>query len=221
MLMELRPRGYSILPPIVKNLIIINVLFFIATFIFQRSMNIDLNQYLALRHWGAVDAEGTTLFRPWQLITHMFMHDSRSLGHIFFNMFGLWMFGSIIENRFGPKRFLQLYIYAGLGAAVVHLLMLTVESQYAGSGVLYTSAIGASGAVYAVLFAFGYLFPNSLVHLYFFIPVKAKYVIMALVAYDLFSGLTGTSNIAHFAHLGGMLTAFIIFKIWRIRYDSA
>jgi membrane associated rhomboid family serine protease len=114
-------------------------------------------------------------------------------------------------------------MYSGLGAAIIHLLMLTVESQFVGAQVLYTSAIGASGAVYGILFAFGYLFPNSLVHLYFFIPVKAKYVIAGLAAIDLFGGISnvGSSNVAHFAHLGGMLTAFIIFKIWRIRYDSA
>lgn len=160
-------------------------------------------------------------FKPWQLVTHMFMHGGFS--HIFFNMFALWMFGSIIEQRFGAKRFLIYYFICGLGAAACHMAVQYYLFHVQGDAqVPFIPTVGASGAVYGLLFAFGYLFPNAVLHLYFAIPVKAKYVVIGLAAIGLFSGISNNpgDNVAHFAHLGGMLAGFIVFKAWNIRYNA-
>ena len=145
-------------------------------------------------------------FRPYQLFTHMFTH--ADFGHILFNMFNLWMFGRVLESVWGPKKFLTFYLICGVGAAVVHLAV-----QYLTGG--YAPAVGASGAVMGVMVAFAYLFPNTELMLYLAIPVKAKWIILALIAFDLFAGLgrTGT-GIAHWAHLGGAATGFILVYIW-------
>jgi rhomboid-like protein len=143
----------------------------------------------------------------------MFAHEARYgsqviFTHILFNMFGLWMFGKILENVWGAKRFLQFYLICGLGAALVHL------------GVEYftmnlSSAIGASGAVMGIFAAFAYLFPNTELYIMFIpIPIKAKWAILGLAAYDIFGSITGGDNIAHFAHLGGALTGFIMVLIY-------
>jgi len=285
---EFRPGSFQVLPPIVKNLIIINVLMVLIQYVLGK-YGIDLADYLGLHYWSS------HYFRPWQLLTHMFMHGSyddvnATILHIFSNMFALWMFGSILENVWGPKRFLTFYIICGLGAALCHLGVLTYDyhtierafdfyqnnatlDQYElflkqhvpyptalnepeyplwnlhqqwsndpstfninGSksviyqylhggyninhqyfkGIFDEATVGASGAVFGVLFAFGYLFPNTLLYLYFMIPIKAKWVVGAYALFELYAGFQNAhgDKIAHFAHIGGMIFAFILLKIW-------
>jgi membrane associated rhomboid family serine protease len=241
-----QPRRFSILPEVIKNLLIINGLLFLATFVLG-NLGVDLYQYLALY------LPGSELFRPHQLITHMFMHGT--FGHIFFNMFALWMFGNTLENVWGGKRFLMYYLITGLGAAMIHLgvnyweassvaneLMnlgytvadlekmregLVPNNAISGSmplmqryyGMYTTPTVGASGAVYGILLAFGMMFPNMRIYLYFLFPIKAKYFVAALGLLELINGLSmdPNSNIAHFAHLGGMLFGFILIKYWQKR----
>ncbi|HEY0068092.1 MAG TPA: rhomboid family intramembrane serine protease, partial [Flavisolibacter sp.] len=147
-------------------------------------------------------------FEPYQLATHMFTHGD--MMHILFNMFGLWMFGKMLENVWGPKRFLLFYFICGVGAAVAHLAV----QYFMGTG---APAVGASGAVMGILVAFAYLFPNTELFIMLIpIPVKAKWAVLGMVLYDLLGGVgqvTG-DNIAHFAHLGGAATGFILVLIW-------
>jgi membrane associated rhomboid family serine protease len=199
-----RPDGF---PPIIKNLLFINGLFFLATvFLFSDKVYFDNYEEYGLTGVLGLWPIGSENFRPYQIFTHMFTH--ASFGHIFFNMFSLWMFGRTLENVWGSKRFLLFYLICGIGAAAVHLAV-----QYFTGG--YSFAVGASGAVMGVLVAFAYLFPNTELLLYFAIPVKAKWVVIALIAIDLFAGLgrTGT-GIAHWAHLGGAATGFILVYFW-------
>jgi membrane associated rhomboid family serine protease len=197
-----RPTG---LPPIVKNLIIINVLVWIAQLIFDKTY--DLTGMLALYPIG------TPMFKPYQIATHMFTHAAYDengqiiLYHILFNMFGLWMFGRVLENVWGGKRFLLFYLSCGIGAAITHLAV----QYFTGS---YSAAVGASGAIMGIFAAFAYLFPNTELYLYFAIPIKAKWAVLGLVAFDLYKGYSGSDNVAHFAHLGGALTGFILVLIW-------
>ena len=200
-----RPNNF---PPVVKNLLIINVLFFIANFALGARFFIEGEGPTVLNVIFGLWPVQTPLFKPYQFFTHMFSH--ASLGHIFFNMFGLWMFGKILENLWGSKRFLIFYIACGLGAAVAHLIV-----QYLTGSIAF--AVGASGAVMGIFIAFGYLFPNTELYLMFIpIPIKAKYLMLGLVALDLFGGFAQISgdNIAHFAHLGGALTGFILVLFW-------
>jgi membrane associated rhomboid family serine protease len=191
-----RPNAF---PPVIKNLIIINALVFVAQQTLDRAY--DLTNKLAL--WPI----GTAEFRPYQIATHLFAHGF--FLHILFNMLALWMFGRELENRWGPKRFLFFYFACGVGAAAAHLAV----EYFTGTG---APAIGASGAVMGVVAAFGYLFPNTqlfIIPIPF--PIKAKWAVIGYVIYDLFSGVTGSSdNVAHFAHLGGALTGFILVLIW-------
>jgi membrane associated rhomboid family serine protease len=218
-----------------------------------------LEDYFALHYWGS------DLFKPHQLITHLFMHGS--FEHLFMNMFTLWMFGASLENIWGPKRFIIFYVICGLGAALCHMGVLTYEnialnkdvqafltaptaSNFAILQQKYdlafgqfelsypntpgqmndakvflqqylnayrdTATLGASGAVFGILFAFGYLFPNNLIYLYFLFPIKAKYFIGFLIVLELISGVQNSAgdNVAHFAHLGGVLFSYLLLKIW-------
>ena len=192
-----RPDGF---PPVVKNLIIINVLFFVVQMMFDKEYAITARFAL----YPVTEPE----FEPYQFFTHMFSH--ANIPHILFNMFNLWMFGRILENVWGAKRFLIFYLACGIGAAIAFLLQ-----QYFTDG--YASAVGASGAVMGLLVAFGYLFPNTELMLMFIpFPIKAKWLMTGLVAIDVFGGFSNSpgDNIAHFAHLGGALTGFIIVFIW-------
>ena len=189
----------NLFPPIIKNLVIINALVFIAQLL--------LDARLGLTNLFALYPIDSGLFKPYQVATHMFTHGS--LGHIFFNMYALWMFGRELENRLGGQRFLMLYFISGIGAAAAQLAV----GYLTGGG---EPVIGASGAVMGVVAAYGYLFPNTefLIFLIPF-PVKAKWLVLGYIAIDLFSGVTGrTDNVAHFAHLGGALTGFILVLIW-------
>ena len=211
---------FQILPPVVKNLLIINVLLFITTGVLQGSIfNINLTETLGLHYWKS------DLFKPWQIITYMFMHGNMT--HIFFNMFAVWMFGSQIENRWGSKRFLNYYLLTGFGAAFLHYIIFHFQTlpnmpeyfQY--QYMQETVVIGASGSLFGILLAFGVLFPNTLLYLYFAIPIKAKYFVIGYGLLELFSGLSNNpnDNVAHFAHLGGMLFGIIIFGYWKIRQE--
>ena len=200
-----RPDSF---PPIVKNLIIINVLVWLAQVILDPK--IGLTNYLALYPFGSDE------FRPYQIATHMFAHASYGMGgqivimHILFNMFGLWMFGRVLENYWGPKRFLLFYLLCGVGAALVHLGV-----QYFTGG--YSMAVGASGAIMGIFAAFAYLFPNTEMFIMFIpFPIKAKYLVTGLILYDLIAGIGHFSgdNVARFAHVGGAITGFIIVLIW-------
>lgn len=268
---EYRPNRFQILPPVVKNLLIINGLLFLATTVLQLKFGLDLTRYLGL-HFPTSE-----YFLPHQFITHLFMHGS--LTHIIFNMFSFWMFGNVLENLWGSKRFLIYYLITGVGAALIHTLFTWYEinqmreliiaysnsadpqgflalarrfSHLAGTeGMQYIvnfanewrqvpndsiyrsesiaileqllknktdiPTVGASGAVYGVLLAFGMLFPNMLLYLYFAIPIKAKYFVILFGLLELYLGLRSSpgDNVAHFAHLGGMLFGYILIRSWR------
>ena len=239
------PTGFRILPVVVKNLLIINGLFFLATMAVGVAFNYDLYDLLAL-HYPASE-----LFKPHQLITYMFMHSRTDIWHIFFNMFAVWMFGSVLENRWGPKRFLIYYMITGIGAALLHLLVNYIQISNLASKVpadvlegaletgylqgqaaqiympivtkIYTliniPTVGASGSVFGLLLGFGMLYPNTRIYLYFAIPIKAKYFVIGYGLLELINGFSNTpgDNVAHFAHLGGMLFGFIMIKIWKGR----
>jgi membrane associated rhomboid family serine protease len=209
--------------PVVLNLIIINVLVFLA----QRFIggNYEPNKaadLFALHHYKS------DLFKPYQLITHMFMHGS--FGHLFFNMLVLFMFGSLIERSWGPKRFLIFYIICGLAAGFAQLanyainfrgvdqLVLNNDLYLQYQGVLQRAyTVGASGAIMGIFAAYAYLFPNTeLIIFPIPMPIKAKYAVAIMAAIDLFGGVYPTygGNIAHFAHLGGLVMGFILVIIW-------
>lgn len=213
------------IPIVTKNLLIINVLMFIVTII-MGGMGIDLNNVLGLHFFLADD------FHLWQLISYMFMHGG--FMHILMNMFMLWMFGMVVENVWGPKKFLLYYIICGVGAGICqelaqygsYLVENLAAYQYIVSGVnkipmsdylnLWTT-VGASGAIYAVLLAFGMMFPEERMFIIPIpIPIKAKWIIIGSIAIELFSAI-GTSNdgVAHLAHLGGMLFGFLLIRYWR------
>ena len=269
---EFRPSRFEILPTIVKNLLIINGLFFLA----QNTLSgpdgfFDFEALFALHGWQS------SMFRPWQLITHMFLHGD--FGHIVGNMFALWMFGSILENLWGTKRFLTFYLVCGLGAALIHLLFLSYEfipltksyeaifklHDVGGEALnkamisfiekynvrfenhqeiiqnlrlnpsdtesstqmfesltsfyqrnLNTATLGASGAVFGVLAAFVYLFPNTYIYVYFLIPVKAKWIGLLYFTYELVFAVRNTAgdNVARWAHVGGAIVGLLIVMTW-------
>ncbi|HEY8690131.1 MAG TPA: rhomboid family intramembrane serine protease [Chitinophagaceae bacterium] len=183
--------------PIVLNLIIINALVFVAQMILDKTSG--LTNYIALYSYQS------ELFRPYQLVTHMFAHGG--FMHILFNMYALWMFGSVLERVWGPKKFLIFYLVCGLAAGLAQ--MFTMD--------LMGSAVGASGAIMGLLAAFAYLFPNVEFYILPFpFPIKAKYMVAIYAAIDLFGGLHpgAADNIAHFAHLGGLVMGFILVIIW-------
>lgn len=223
---EFRPGGFQVLPVVIKNLLIINGLVFLAQVTFQKTGGFSMENIFALHDVRSV------FFRPHQLISYMFLHGDFT--HILFNMFALWMFGSVLENHWGPKRFLIFYVLCGIGAGVLHLgvlyyenisiaeafLQLPVSEQdrllYDPRFKINTATLGASGSVFGCLAAFGYLFPNSLIYLYFFIPVKAKWFVIFYGAMELYLGVRNSAgdNVAHWAHLGGALIGFLLVFYW-------
>jgi membrane associated rhomboid family serine protease len=257
---------YNLLPPVVKNLLIINGLFYLAKVILKyKNIDLDLDDLFGLHYFQA------SKFKVWQVITYMFMHGD--FWHLFFNMFALWMFGSSIENIWGSKKFIIYYLITGIGAALIHYIIIyfqinhdmllfnqfldlpneenlkhlfgSVKSDEA-KGILRKyiiensslnpdikqisndfviikdnflnsfNIIGASGSVFGILLAFGMLFPNSVIYLYFFLPLKAKWFVIIFGVLELFYGVTGSQDgIAHFAHLGGMLFGIILILYWK------
>ncbi len=277
---QYRPGGFRVLPPLVKNIIIINALAYMATLALGKAFGIDLRDILGLHYFASEK------FAPYQFITYMFMHGD--FMHILFNMFALWMFGSILENVWGPKRFLIYYLVTGIGAALVHYIIFYFEIQptvsgindfltdpslakldtfisthkfhlHDGSGDIWMqfiqfkrdvtslsnnttdiqalqdtvyfmseykeyylslpNVIGASGAVFGILLAFGMMFPNSLIYVYFAIPIKAKWFVIIYGLIELYSGFANNpgDNVAHFAHLGGMIFGYFLIRYWRKR----
>ena len=266
---QYRPSGFSLLTPVVKNLLIINGIFYLATVVLESRLGIDLTEKLGL-HYFTSDK-----FSPYQFISYMFMHGS--FMHVFFNMFALWMFGNVLENYWGSKRFFIYYFVTGIGAALIHMgytgyemikinnamqafsntpsaeafmevikdnfpvyeqseqiQSLAIEWARHPTDTSYTNQameffgelisakidvpiVGASGAVFGILLAFGMMFPNTLLYIYFAIPIKAKYFVIIYGLIELFSGIQNAEgdNVAHFAHLGGMLFGFILIKYWQ------
>lgn len=218
------------IPPITRNLLIINVLCYALQYVLKLQ-GIDIVNWLGLHFVLASD------FNVFQLFTYMFLHGS--LTHLFFNMFSLWMFGGIIERTLGTKRFLAYYFICGIGAGICQELWQTAEyfieglNSYeavnTGSSIMPMGAflnlwttIGASGACYGVLLAFGMLYPNERIMLLIPpIPMKAKYFVAGYAAIEVFSAYASNDNIAHFAHLGGMLFGFLLLRYWRRKAQSA
>lgn len=259
---------FQSIPPVVKNLLIINVIMLFASYILG-SFGFDLNEMLGLHHWSSEK------FRPHQFVSYMFMHGG--MMHLFFNMFALWMFGRVLEQVWGPKRFLIYYMTTGIGAGLLQLIVMSfslgsmesaiqdlaaigtpdkfaefidtyvpspfinpfndilaawsmnTESQNLLAQALSisnellelkrdTGTVGASGSVFGILLAFGVLFPNTELMLLFPpIPIKAKYFVIGYGALELYMGLSAnpSDNVAHFAHLGGMLFGYLLIRYWR------
>ena len=239
---QYRPQGFTMLPPVVKNLLIINGLFFLAMIVLSSSFNYDLVPLFGLHYPLSHD------FGVWQFVTYMFMHGGFS--HILFNMFALWMFGNTLENVWGGKRFLNYYLITGIGAGLVQVLVAYIRIAALQTGlspeeiqiiytegydvlqkgmnyqneamasmnlIINTPTVGASGAVFGILLAFGMMFPNSVIYIYFAIPIKAKYFVMLYGAVELYSGIANSAgdNVAHFAHLGGMVFGFFLIQYWK------
>lgn len=218
------------MPPITKNLLIINVLLFLATYVL-RGYGLDLTDNLGLHFFMADD------FNITQLVTYMFMH--ANLSHLFFNMFAVWMFGRILEQVWGPKRFLIYYLVCGIGAGLIqegvqYVEYATVLSAYDGVQMENTvipmqqylnlmNTVGASGAVYGILLAFGMLFPNQEIYIFPLpIPIKAKFFVVGYAAIELVLALSNNvhDNVAHFAHLGGMLFGVFMILYWKKKYRN-
>lgn len=216
---EFRPMGFNILPVVVKNLLIINGLVFLAQITIERSGSTWMFDNLALHDIRS------PLFKPHQLITYLFLHGG--FMHIFGNMFALWMFGSTLENVWGPKRFLMFYMICGIFAGILHLGTLYFEfKQYWDmfaflhpgdqETLIRSWTVGASGAVFGVLAAFGYLFPNSLIYIYAVVPIKAKWFVMIYAGAELYLAIQNSAGdtVAHWAHLGGALVGILMVLYW-------
>jgi membrane associated rhomboid family serine protease len=207
-----RPRGFggfSVFPPIIKNLLIINgVVWFLQivmneVIIGNASIGYILNRWLALNPISGADHYGNPYnFQVWQLITYQFMHSTSGFGHILFNMFALWMFGMEIENLWGSKKFVYFYLTCGVVAGLFQLFLTPLL------GAQPAPTIGASGAVYGVLIAFGLLFPDRHIYLYFLFPIRAKYLIGFLIILE-FLLFNPAGSIARLAHIGGALAGFL------------
>ena len=159
-------------------------------------------------------------FRIWQLVTHMFCHGG--IGHILFNAFALFSFGMVVENRLGTKKFFQLFFISGLGAVFLHFVWMGIQIYSSTGYLFYPPMLGASGALYGVMTAFGVLYPNeTMIFLFIPYPIKAKYLIPIIVGLDVLLGVVDFSsdNIAHFAHIGGAVFGFIIIKIWQKKWN--
>jgi membrane associated rhomboid family serine protease len=232
-------RGLFGMPPVVKNLIFLNILMLLAYYAVGIVFDIDLNRTLGL--YFPLSEQ----FKPIQILAHMFLHGGP--GHLFFNMFALYMFGQALEQVWGPKRFFIFYFVCGLGAAVTHETVIAFQynhlvqsissenmqiflnngTEFINNGdinsiqklydLLHTPTVGASGAIFGVLLAFGVLFPNTQLMLLFPpIPIKAKYFVAIYGGIELYMAITQQGgNIAHAAHLGGMLFGYILIRYWR------
>lgn len=214
--------------PVVRHLLIINVLMYLGTMLMgdpesSRMLALINEQTSDFSSWGryqlAIFFPASEFFRPYQIVTHMFMHGN--LTHLFFNMFALFMFGPPVESTFGPQRFLIYYLLTGFGALFLQMLVTWIEMNYLGGSPYLANVpmVGASGAVFGLLAGYGILFPNNRIMLLFPpIPMKAKYFVMIYAGIELFLGVGRfTSGIAHFAHIGGALFGFLLILYWRRR----
>ncbi len=212
------------MPPVTKNLIFINVLFFLATNVLEK-YGMDLTSMFGLHFFLASD------FKIYQLLTYMFMHGN--LMHIFFNMLAVWMFGRIVEVAWGSRRFLIYYLICGIGAGVMQELVQWIDFQVSGMAAYDSvnmggsiipmdaylnlmTTVGASGAVYGILLAFGLSYPDERMFVFPIpVPIKAKYFVIGYAVIELFSGLSSSNDgVAHFAHLGGMIVGFLLILYW-------
>lgn len=229
---EFRQTRFEILPVIVKNLIIINALAFLAQWVVGPQIERKIYDLFALHTWQS------PIFKPWQFITYLFLHGS--FEHLFFNMFALWMFGSVLESLWGPKKFIIFYLVCGLGAALCHMIVLYFQTQpyvdafnslpfseqqeiiinnpdYELFERLRSATLGASGAVYGCLAAFGYLFPNALMFMLFIpVPIKAKWMVIGYIAIELYLAISNNpgDTVAHIAHLGGAVFGLALVYFW-------
>lgn len=249
-----QPGRYQMLPEVTKYLLVINGLMYLATYVLSNTPLRPFFDSLALYQPGTPD------FHFWQILTSVFMHGS--FLHLFSNMFSLWMFGAVIENIWGGRRFLVYYLVTAVGAGVLYLLVNQVEISIAAGKLLaegapqslltalrhtsdvniandliaqagvpvngeliskyywtaHVAVVGASGAVFGIILAFGMMFPNSKIYLYFAIPIKAKWFVIGYGIFEFVSGISGIqSGIAHFAHLGGMLFGYLMIRYWKKR----
>ena len=203
----------SQIPTVTKNLVAINILMFIATLINENFMVANFAMFYP----------ASPFFKPWQILTHMFMHGG--FWHIFFNMYSLLMFGSILERSLGPKKYLIFYFVTGLGAVALHTGVEWLQARvFIANGIaqayqqlLVTPTLGASGAIYGLLIGFAMLYPQARLTLIFPpIPMTAKWLVIIFAAIELFSGINGIQDgVAHFAHLGGMLFGWLLIRWWR------
>jgi membrane associated rhomboid family serine protease len=217
--MQYQPTRPSFLPPVVKNLMILNGLMFLVQALYP-----EVTKYVMLYFPTSPN------FEPYQIVTNIFAH--ASLWHLAGNMLSLWIFGAMLENVWGPKRFLTFYLATGLGATLVHTLFnaytiynalgtfspegLFTQEQVDAARLGFAPVLGASGAIFGIFAASFVLFPNALIYLYMFIPVRAKYLIGGLLLYEIYMSYLNDpgDNVAHFAHLGGALIGFILVKFW-------
>jgi len=231
---QYRQSPFANITPVVKNLLIINIIFFVAMYVL--ASRFDMGKWFAVYYFDSPQ------FRPWQIITYMFMH--ANIGHIFFNMFALFMFGPILEYSLGSKKFFNFYFICGIGGVALQMLVQAfevhaitgsftlshpeLESSYLAFGAnaqkLYdiynAQLVGASGAIFGILVAFGVLYPNMEMLIFFIpVPIKAKYIVSVYVLYEIYATFAQTSgdNVAHLAHLGGALFGFLLIKLWGIR----
>jgi membrane associated rhomboid family serine protease len=221
----IRPGGFGAITPVVKNLLIVNVLVWFGQITFQQSNFIE--------DWFALHDVRSQFFKVHQLITYMFLHSPGDFGHVFFNMLAVYMFGTTLENYWGPKRFLIYYVICGVGAGVLQLLVvyyemtplweyfhsLSPEQQHEllqGRLRMDSVTLGASGAVFGILAGFAYLFPNTMIYLYLLFPVKAKWLVLFYGGLELYLGLQNSpgDSVAHWAHLGGAAVGLLLVVWW-------
>ena len=244
LMQQTRSSFFSGIPPVCKNILIINLIVWLGQMVLMQK-GIDLSDYLGLYYFESAN------FRIYQLVTYMFLHDPHSFGHVFFNMFAVFMFGRLLEQIWGPKRFLTYYFITGIGAALIQMLVIGIRMYSVKVGLssdaiyevyeqgrqlleqnmnytdaakgtlnllMNTGTIGASGAVFGILLAFGMLFPNIPLYIIPFpFPIKAKWLVILYGVSELFFGLAYLpgDNVAHFAHLGGMFFGIFVILYWR------
>ncbi len=214
---------------VVKTLLILNIAVYILTYLVHSTQGYDLDINLGLHYFGADN------FKPHQLISFLFMHaplweGTNNIFHIVFNMYGLWMFGQILENYWGSKRFFTYYMICGIGSGLTQelawyyylhhdqLLMSLASSPQYETYINQITAIGASGAIFGLLLAFGMIFPNVPLFIMFIpVPIKAKWLVIGYGLYELFGGVSnrGGDNVAHYAHIGGIIFGFVMIMIWK------
>lgn len=231
---QYRPSGFGHLPAVTKNIIIINVLMFVFKIaLMQRDINLD--DYFGLHNHLSSN------FRPHQFITYIFMH--ADISHIFFNMLGVYIFGQVLEEIWGPKRYLIFYLLTGLGAALVQYVIMNMQiadtlsiinEQLDTNFMLsvrertylidqkdymlrHAVVVGASGSLMGLLGGFGMLFPNRYIYIYFLFPIKAKWLVILYGAFEIFSGIQNDpgDRVAHFAHIGGLVVGVLLVLLWR------
>lgn len=221
------------IPTITKNLLLINILVFVGTWMLE-------GQHIDLANWGGLHFFMASDFHLYQFLTYQFLH--ANLTHLFFNMFALWMFGCVVENVWGAKKFLFYYISCGIGAGLIQELSqwatmelfpeMQVEVALLSGGttmipysqhlMLLANTVGASGAIYAILLAFGMIFPNERIFIFPLpVPIKAKWFVAGYAAIELFETFVSSSDgVAHVAHLGGMLFGFLMIRYWNRHPDA-